>query len=179
NLTFNNTSVAKASFNIVKDVSSVTDGRDADTTTVADGAGDVINYAITVQNTGNASLTGVSVTDPFADSGSIVRGNDVVGNNDNVLEVGETWSYTAAHTVTQAEIDAGGNYDSNSDGKNDSLRNVATAHSNQTPDDTDDAVAPVTLNPSIDMTKTNGSITDLDSNETNTGDESAYDDLNK
>src|SRR5207249_800669 len=84
------------SFNIVKDVSSVTDGPDADTTTVTDGAGDVINYAITVQNTGNASLTGVSVTDPFADSGSIVRGTDVVGNNDNVLDVGETWSYTAA-----------------------------------------------------------------------------------
>jgi hypothetical protein len=48
----------------------------------------------------------VTVTDPYADAGSIVRGPDVVGDNDALLEVGETWSYTAAHTVTQAEIDS-------------------------------------------------------------------------
>ena len=65
-----------------------------------------INYTITVSNTGNTTLTGVVVTDPNADAGSIVRGADVVGDNDGLLEVGETWGYTAAHTVTQAEIDA-------------------------------------------------------------------------
>ena len=96
------------SLNIVKDVSSVTGG----TGGAADSAGDVINYAITVANTGNVTLTGVTVVDPFANAGSIVRNAvDVVGDEDNLLEVGEIWGYTAAHTVTQAEIDAGGNFD--------------------------------------------------------------------
>ena len=65
-------------------------------------------------NTGNATLTGVAVTDPYADAGSIVRGADVVGDNDALLEVGETWGYTAAHTVTQAEIDSNGGGDGDS-----------------------------------------------------------------
>src|SRR6266508_2047658 len=97
----------------------------------ADAAGEVISYTITVQNTGNVTLTGVTVGDPFADAGSIVRGADVVGDNDALLEVGETWGYTAAHTVTQAEIDC------NSAGEG-WLENEATADSNETGPDTDD-----------------------------------------
>src|SRR4029079_18737903 len=76
------------SLNIVKDVSSVSDGPDAFPGTVVNGAGDVINYTITVQNTGNTTLTGVTVTDPYANVGSIVRVADVVGDGDNLLEVG-------------------------------------------------------------------------------------------
>ena len=75
------------------------------------GGRDAINYTITVANTGNTTLTGVVVTDPNADAGTIVRGADVVGDNDGLLEVGETWTYTAAHTVTQAEIDSNGGGD--------------------------------------------------------------------
>ena len=74
----------------------------------ADVAGETLNYTITVANTGNTTLTGVVVTDPNANAGSIVRGADAVGDNDGLLEVGETWTYTAAHTVTQAEIDSNG-----------------------------------------------------------------------
>ena len=48
------------------------------------------------------------MTDPFADAGSIVRGADALGDGDGLLDVGETWTYTAAHTVTQAELDARG-----------------------------------------------------------------------
>jgi hypothetical protein len=45
----------------------------------ADTAGEKVSYVITVANTGNTTLTGVTVTDPYADAGSIVRGPDVVG----------------------------------------------------------------------------------------------------
>ena len=109
---------------------------------VGDGAGDVINYTITVANTGNMTLTGVVVTDPNADAGSIVRGADVVGDDDELLEVGETWGYTAAHTVTQAEIDSNGGGDGDID-------NMATADSNETGPDTDDAAAPINSFPSV------------------------------
>ena len=109
---------------------------------MVNGAGDVINYTITVANTGNTTLTGVVVTDPNANAGSIVRGADVVGDNDALLEVGETWGYTAAHTVTQAEIDSNGGGDGDID-------NMATADSNETDPDTDDAAAPINSFPSV------------------------------
>jgi uncharacterized repeat protein (TIGR01451 family) len=85
----------------------------------ADSPGEVITYAITVRNMGNVSLTGVTVDDSV--DGDLTRGADVVGDDDNVLEVGEIWSYTAHHTVTQAEINSGG-----------VIVNTATADSNQT-----------------------------------------------
>jgi uncharacterized repeat protein (TIGR01451 family) len=112
----------------------------------ADAAGELISYTITVANTGNTTLTGVTVVDPFADAGSIVRGADVVGDNDALLEVGETWGYTAAHTVTQGEIDTNGGGDG-------LLQNVATADSNETGEDTDDANVPVYRNPALNITK--------------------------
>ena len=36
--------------------------------------------------------------------------------SDNLLDVGETWQYTASHTVTQAELDAGTNHRQHGDG---------------------------------------------------------------
>ena len=87
------------------------------------------------------------MTDPYADAGSIVRGADVVGDNDGLLEVGETWSYTAAHTVTQAEIDCNGGGDGQ-------LENTATADSNETGPDTDDATRCRWLcNPALNIVK--------------------------
>src|SRR5262249_56218560 len=72
--------------------------------------GEKLNYTITVQNTGNQTLTGVTVTDPNADAGSIkyVSGD---ANSNSQLDVVETWSYTAQHTLTQAEIDTNGGGD--------------------------------------------------------------------
>ncbi len=62
-------------------------------------AGDVIEYTIVVTNTGNVTLTDVQVTDDNADVtrvGSIPR-----------LAVGASETFTAVHTVTQADLDAG------------------------------------------------------------------------
>jgi uncharacterized repeat protein (TIGR01451 family) len=56
--------------------------------------------------------------------------------------VGETWTYTGTHTVTQAEIDAGQN-----------ILNIATADSDQTEPDSDDASVPVEQKPSLAIDK--------------------------
>jgi len=134
----------------------------------ADVANELINYSISVTNDGNVTLDTVNVTDPMADAGSIVgvdADNDTFNDGDTdadgKLDVGETWLYTATHTVTQGEIDAGGNYDSSDppDGINDSLRNVATATAEVVGTDTqvtddDDAVVEVCQNPHITVDKT-------------------------
>ncbi len=110
------------------------------------GKDSAINYVSTVANTGNTTLTDVTVTDPYADAGSIVRGVDVSGDNDDLLEVGETWGYTATHTVTQDEIDSNGGGDG-------LLENTATADSAETGEDTDGADVPIDLNPAINIDK--------------------------
>jgi uncharacterized repeat protein (TIGR01451 family) len=68
----------------------------------------VLNYTITVVNTGNVSLTGVSATDtlPNGSAGSLT-GPAGDGGAIGVIEPGETWTYTTTYSVTQAEIDAG------------------------------------------------------------------------
>jgi len=70
---------------------------------------EVIDYTISVQNTGNTTLTGVTVVDPFVTD--LTRVADNPGNNDTRLEVGETWVYTATHTVTMADIVSSGGGD--------------------------------------------------------------------
>jgi uncharacterized repeat protein (TIGR01451 family) len=80
----------------------------------ADTAGEVISYAITVTNDGNMTLTGVSVSDPsVSDLAAVTSGGFNAGdtNHDGKLDLGEAWQYTASHTVTQAELNAGGTID--------------------------------------------------------------------
>ncbi len=64
-------------------------------------AGDVIDYAFTVANTGSVDLTNVTVTD--ATAGVTVSGGPIslaAGASDSA-------SFTATYTLTQADIDAG------------------------------------------------------------------------
>ena len=83
------------------------------TATVAGGtadAGEVIGYAISVTNDGNVTLTNPDVTDPsVGDLAAVVSGGFNTGDTDHDgnIDVGETWQYSASHTVTQAEFDAG------------------------------------------------------------------------
>ncbi|WP_166435239.1 beta strand repeat-containing protein, partial [Christiangramia sabulilitoris] len=70
--------------------------------------GDVLTYGITLENTGNISISNINVTDVTADaSPGVVKQTDLVGNNDNIMEPGESWYYTAQYTVTQTDIDSG------------------------------------------------------------------------
>ncbi len=48
----------------------------------------MISYAITVDNTGNIDLTGVILTDEFADESDADR----QGQQDRILGVDETWT---------------------------------------------------------------------------------------
>jgi hypothetical protein len=63
--------------------------------------GDTIVYVFEVENTGNTDLTLVTLTD---DTGicdaAPKRGNDKIGDNDDILEPGEVWVYTCNHLVT-------------------------------------------------------------------------------
>ncbi len=63
--------------------------------------GSTANFTYTVANTGNVALTNVAVSD---DHGlTLTRQTDQVGNNDDTLDVGETWLYTASATVTAGQ----------------------------------------------------------------------------
>jgi uncharacterized repeat protein (TIGR01451 family) len=91
--------------------------------------GELINYTISLTNDGNVTVYNATMADATADAAP-ARGTDAPGNNDAVLEVGETWNYTASHTVTQADIDTGsylntarcdGSADTTGDGSGDTL----------------------------------------------------------
>ena len=105
--------------------------------TVADGTAnstsDTITYTYTVTNKGNAAIANVVVTDDNLTPGNTsddfnpsFTGGDT--DQDNLLDVGETWTYTATHTVTQAELDAGT-----------PIVNMATVTGDGATPDTDDA----------------------------------------
>ena len=77
-------------------------------------AGDTLTYTITVQNTGNVTLTIPTITDPGPsfDGGTtfqpLTTGPTLASGDDgdNLFEVGETWVYQATYQLTQADIDA-------------------------------------------------------------------------
>ena len=80
----------------------------------------MVPYTFTVTNTGNVTLTGMTVSDPKCTSAILAR--RVIRTVTASCRRTETWVYTCSHTVTQTEIDAGGN-----------LSNTVTADSAETP----------------------------------------------
>ncbi|MCC5758112.1 hypothetical protein, partial [Klebsiella pneumoniae] len=100
------------------------------TTTEITEAGQVVPYTFVVTNTGNMTLTNITVSDPNCDVSPLFVSGD--NNHDSMLQVTETWSYSCNHTVTQDEIDAGGN-----------LLNTVTADSDESGPDTDDLSIPI------------------------------------
>jgi len=67
-----------------------------------------LNYEIKVTNTGNLTLTGVSLNDtlPNGAVGSLTGPIADTGTT-GALDVGESWLYTTSYDATQADIDSG------------------------------------------------------------------------
>ena len=102
------------------------------TTTAITAAGQVVPYTFVVTNIGNVTLTGITVSDPNCDAAP-AYGRPVTRTATASCRLTETWTYTCNHTVTQAEIDAGGN-----------LSNTVTADSTESAPDTDTHDIPIT-----------------------------------
>jgi uncharacterized repeat protein (TIGR01451 family) len=74
---------------------------------------------------------------------------DVYGHvGDGRINVGETWHYTASHTLTQDEIDNGGVVDPSL-----SIHNTATVTTAEGATDDGDATVPIVQNPHVKLTK--------------------------
>ena len=87
----------------ISKIAKVTDAAGTPVNHVADHAGDVISWTITVQDTSDVNLHHVVVSDPTA----ALTGPSGDVNSNGVLDAGETWTYTASHTLTQGEVDKG------------------------------------------------------------------------
>jgi len=77
-----------------------------------DEVGDLINYTISVSNTGNITLTGLQVTDTLIEDTLAPRDNDMNGvidgdiDADGLMDVGETWYWTGQYAVTSDDYNA-------------------------------------------------------------------------
>ena len=105
-----------------------------------------VTYSYLVKNTGNVTLTGVSLADDNIDAGSMSCPATTLTVAPGA---GSSMTCMATHTFTQAELDANGSPTAAS-GK---LRNVVTADSTQTTPVTDDLDIPITQSPAILLTK--------------------------
>jgi LPXTG-site transpeptidase (sortase) family protein len=98
----------------------------------------IVDYDYLVTNTGNVTLTGISLSDN--------NDNDDMSCPSMSLAPEANMTCTATHTVIQAEIDAGGN-----------LSNTVTASSDQTGNSTDHLDIPITQSPGLSIEK-NGAL---------------------
>ncbi len=112
-----------------------------------------ITYTITVDNTGNALLTGPVITDTLKlgattltpTSGPTLTSGDTNANGQ--MEDPETWIYTVTYNVTQADIDTGGTF-----------TNTATFSTTQVPAKTSNtASTTITQSPNFTIVKAQSS----------------------
>jgi uncharacterized repeat protein (TIGR01451 family) len=89
---------------VARSASIVATKTDAVPTTRA--VGDVITYTLSAKNTGNVTLTGVSLVDTNPELTPLVYGS-WPGGVSGTLPPGETVFATTTHTITQADVNAG------------------------------------------------------------------------
>ena len=98
-----------------------------------------ITYEISVENTGNTSLTEVVLTDLFAGGVTYISGDT---DNDAEIDIDETWIYSADYDATQADVDAGVD-----------LVNIASVNTNETEPKQDTAATIIADEPGLILTK--------------------------
>jgi uncharacterized repeat protein (TIGR01451 family) len=116
-------------YTTVKSVVSMTTSNGA-SSSQTDGL-DVITYQYVVDNTGNVTLSGVTLTDagPTFDGSAATNALSALTltsgdtNANNLLETTETWTYTATYILAQADVD-------NSAGVTDGVANAVVAVAN-------------------------------------------------
>jgi uncharacterized repeat protein (TIGR01451 family) len=118
-----------------------------------------IAYTIAATNTGDTAMSGVSVSDLLA-QGAGTQSLSLSGpSGDNAplgsFDVGETWTYTASHAVTQANLDNGAN-----------LVNTATFGTAELAAQNASATTTITQSPSFAVTKTADDTTDVPAGQT-------------
>lgn len=110
--------------------------------------GDTIAWSVTVQNTGNVTVSSITVADPLVSLVCPVSGNNTIASIAPAASV----VCTASYTITQADIDTGG-------GGDDDIDNLATA-TGSAPGAGGAVVAsgsasvPILLNPAMTIDKT-------------------------
>ncbi|HWS51863.1 MAG TPA: hypothetical protein VN241_12695 [Microbacterium sp.] len=105
--------------------------------------GTEVDYAFVVMNTGNVTVSGITISDAMAGLSAITYG--AWPGSTGVLAPGQSVTATATYSVTQADIDRGG------------VTNTATAAGTApggNPSSTDTVTVPLQLDPSIALTKT-------------------------
>ncbi len=105
--------VTKApAYRVLKSITSTTTSSGANASQI-DG-GDTITYQYQVINTGNVNLSTVTLTDPGVSfnggaANALTTGPTKVSGDTvapGILNVGETWTYTATYVLTQANVNA-------------------------------------------------------------------------
>ena len=121
---------------------------DKSSATTSLAAPETVTYSYLVKNTGNVTLTGVSLADDN-DNNDMSCPATTLAPNDGTPGGADEMTCTATHTFTQAELDANGSPTAAS-GK---LHNVVTADSTQTTPVTDDLDIPITQSPALTVDK--------------------------
>ena len=143
-----------------KKITKVTDSSGTDLNGLAKQAGDKIYYELVITNTGNTSLSQVTIND---DRLGI---KDQIVTLSNPLAPGENYTFTptSPYTVTQADIDEG------------NIKNIASV---QSPKDatpaTDEANVPVEATTNLAVVKRTDKITDINGQERPSGYETVGD----
>ncbi|MCB1459376.1 MAG: DUF11 domain-containing protein [Nitratireductor sp.] len=113
-------------------------------------AGDTISWTVSVENTGNVTLTGIGVADPTV--ALTYQSGDA--NTNSAIDVGETWNYSGSQTIIQNDLDTNGGGDGDID-------NTVTVSSDQLPDQNASGAVAISATPHMTVTKVVDTVSEL------------------